>query len=77
MKMFQVLYKSFPNPNIRNEKVVEQLTQTLRDLYKCYVSEDATLVEVNPLILTDEEEIIALDAKVTLDDNVSSSLRRT
>ena len=36
-----------------------------------YQGEDATLVEVNPLISTDQGEIIALDGKVTLDDNAA------
>lgn len=38
-------------------------------LYEVFVKEDATLVEVNPLILSKDGEIIALDGKVSLDDN--------
>jgi len=38
-------------------------------LYDVFVKEDATLVEVNPLILSNEGEVIALDGKVSLDDN--------
>jgi len=38
-------------------------------LYDVFVKEDATLVEVNPLVLTTDGEIIALDGKVSLDDN--------
>ena len=38
-------------------------------LYDAFVAEEATLVEVNPLIVTPEREVRALDAKVTLDDN--------
>ena len=36
-----------------------------------YLEEDATLVEVNPLVLTEDGKIVALDGKVTLDDNAS------
>ena len=43
----------------------------LVDLYRCYVEGDADLVEINPLILTPEGKVHALDAKVTLDDNAS------
>jgi succinyl-CoA synthetase beta subunit len=43
----------------------------LRKLYRCYVDGDADLVEINPLILTPEGQVHALDAKVTLDDNAS------
>jgi succinyl-CoA synthetase beta subunit len=38
-------------------------------LYDVFVKEDATLVEVNPLVLTHGGDIVALDGKVTLDDN--------
>ena len=43
----------------------------LLKLYSCYVDGDADLVEVNPLILTPEGRVHALDAKVTLDDSAS------
>ena len=41
----------------------------LAKLYDTFVSEEAMLVEVNPLIVTPERSVVALDAKVTLDDN--------
>jgi succinyl-CoA synthetase beta subunit len=41
----------------------------LAKLYEVFTSEEATLVEVNPLIVTPDREVRALDAKVTLDDN--------
>jgi len=40
-------------------------------LWDVFTGEDATLVEVNPLVLTAEGRVIALDAKVTLDDNAA------
>ncbi len=40
-------------------------------LWAVFVDEDATLVEVNPLVLTGDGRVVALDAKVTLDDNAS------
>jgi succinyl-CoA synthetase beta subunit len=43
----------------------------LVDLYRCYVEGDADLVEINPLILTPEGRVHALDAKVTLDDDAA------
>ena len=42
---------------------------TLGKLYRAFVSFDCDLIEVNPLILTEEGEVVALDAKVTLDEN--------
>ena len=38
-------------------------------LYKCYVDTDASLVEINPLVLTSDEKIVALDAKFNFDNN--------
>ena len=41
----------------------------IKSIYKMFVSTDANMVEINPLILTKEEKIICLDAKVNFDDN--------
>jgi succinyl-CoA synthetase beta subunit len=41
----------------------------LGKLYEVFEAEDATLVEVNPLLVTRSREVVALDAKVTVDDN--------
>jgi succinyl-CoA synthetase beta subunit len=49
--------------------VVRPVGAMLHRLYDAFVAEEATLVEVNPLIVTTEREVRALDAKVTLDDN--------
>ncbi len=49
--------------------VVRPVGAMLTKLYDVFVSEEATLVEVNPLIVTPERDVKALDAKVTLDDN--------
>jgi succinyl-CoA synthetase beta subunit len=43
----------------------------LLNLYRCYVEGDADLVEINPLILTPDGRVHALDAKVTVDDNAA------
>src|SRR5205085_11384073 len=49
--------------------VVKPVGAMLAKLYDAFVAEEATLVEVNPLIVTPDREVRALDAKVTLDDN--------
>jgi succinyl-CoA synthetase beta subunit len=49
--------------------VVRPIGAMLAKLYEVFVAEEATLVEVNPLIITPEREVRALDAKVTLDGN--------
>jgi succinyl-CoA synthetase beta subunit len=47
----------------------ESVATVLLNLWKCFVAEDATLVEINPLVKTNDGQIIALDGKVTFDDN--------
>ncbi|HXY43838.1 MAG TPA: ADP-forming succinate--CoA ligase subunit beta, partial [Acidimicrobiales bacterium] len=49
----------------------EQAADVLVNLYRCYVEGDADLVEVNPLVLTTAGSVLALDAKVTLDDDAA------
>jgi succinyl-CoA synthetase beta subunit len=49
----------------------EQTAELLVKLYRCYTEGDCDLAEVNPLILTTDGEVKALDAKVTLDENAS------
>ena len=50
-------------------KVADQVADILVRLWDVMIAEDATLVEVNPLVLTPEGQVLALDGKVTLDDN--------
>ncbi len=49
--------------------VSDQVAAVLAKLAEVALSEDATLIEVNPLILTADREVVALDAKVTIDPN--------
>jgi succinyl-CoA synthetase beta subunit len=51
------------------EDVVEGVADALMALYEVWLKEDATLAEINPLIVTPDREVRALDAKVTLDGN--------
>ena len=51
--------------------VRDQVIAILQDLWQVLVKEDATLVEVNPLAKTPEGVVLALDGKVSLDDNAS------
>jgi succinyl-CoA synthetase beta subunit len=52
-----------------NPALVRPLTTLILNAYKAFVSEDCSLVEVNPLVLTGDGRALALDAKVTFDDN--------
>ena len=47
----------------------KEMTKFISALYKAYVGSDASLFEINPVLKTSDDKIIAVDAKVTLDDN--------
>jgi len=50
-------------------EVQDQVADVLVKLWAAFVAEDATLMEINPLVKTEDGRIVALDGKVTLDDN--------
>lgn len=50
-------------------EVIDQVAEVLIKLWDAFMKEDATLMEINPLVKTSDGKIIALDGKVTLDDN--------
>ena len=49
--------------------VIDQVAEVLVKLWQAFIKEDATLMEINPLVKTSDGKVIALDGKVTLDDN--------
>ena len=49
--------------------IVPQMVRTLKACYRAFRDLDATMVEINPLVITNDNQIIALDAKMTFDDN--------
>ena len=49
--------------------LADQLDGLIKNLYKFFVEKDASLLEINPLIITDTKKLICLDAKVNFDDN--------
>lgn len=51
------------------EEIQEQTAEVIVKLWDTFINSDATLVEVNPLVKTEDNRVIALDGKVTLDEN--------
>jgi len=51
------------------DELIDSVSDVIAKLYEVFVKEDATLVEVNPLVLTEDGQILALDGKITLDEN--------
>ena len=49
--------------------LVQQMVRTLQGCYRAFTELDATMVEINPLVVTTDNRVIALDAKMTFDDN--------
>ncbi|MEM9694026.1 MAG: ADP-forming succinate--CoA ligase subunit beta, partial [Myxococcota bacterium] len=56
---------------LTSKAAMRSFGKTLKGLYACFVAEDASLVEVNPLIVTKGDEIVALDGKMEVDNNAS------
>ena len=52
-----------------NESANNQAVNLIKSIYKMFVETDANLVEINPLILTKDNKIVCLDAKMNFDDN--------
>jgi len=52
-----------------SEKSKKQAFHLIQSIYKILIEKDASLIEVNPLILTKDEELLCLDAKISFDDN--------
>lgn len=50
-------------------EVFKDFVKFITNLYKAYINLDASLLEINPLVITEDNKVLALDAKVTLDDN--------
>ena len=50
---------------------VDQATQFMLALYQAFVEEDASLAEINPLVVTGAGDVVALDAKINFDDSAS------
>jgi len=49
--------------------LISQMVRTLQGCYRAFSELDATMVEINPLVVTGDDRVIALDAKMTIDDN--------
>ena len=54
-----------------DDELAPKVADVFVKLYAVYTGEDATLVEVNPLILSEDGDVIALDGKVSLDENAA------
>jgi len=51
------------------KEVVSQFVSMLQNLYRLFMQKDLSMVEINPLVITKEKKLIALDGKILVDDN--------
>ena len=54
---------------VGGKETMKGFTKLLESLYRCFLAEDCSMLEINPLVVTKDNAIVALDAKVVLDDN--------
>ena len=53
------------------------MTKFIAALYKAYENSDSSLFEINPVLKTSDDKILAVDAKVTIDENALYSIKIT
>ena len=61
--------KKIIEPFSLSKKIENQAHDLIKSIYKILIEKNASLIEINPLVLTKENDIICLDAKITFDDN--------
>ena len=61
--------KKIIKPFILSKKIEKQTSDLIQIIYKILIEKDASLIEINPLILTEDDNILCLDAKINFDDN--------
>ncbi len=60
----KIAFKLFQDPQL-----IKQAVHLLQQLYQLLIDTDASLVEINPLVITDKNQLLALDGKMNFDDN--------
>jgi len=61
--------KKIIKPFNLSEKTKHQASNLLKSIYRLLIEKDASLIEINPLVLTENEDLLCLDAKINFDDN--------
>ena len=61
--------KKITQPFVLSGKSQKQTFDLIQSIYKILIKKDASLIEINPLILTEDDNILCLDAKINFDDN--------
>ena len=54
-----------------DQSLTDQVADTVKKLFKCFIENDATMIEINPLGVTIDAQIVLCDQKLNIDDNAS------
>lgn len=63
------LARHFAFTFFKKPEIAEQMGKIIQKLYSVFIEKDASLAEINPLVMTDQGTLLAIDAKMTFDDN--------
>ena len=55
--------------NLGLEAHADQVSNMFTRIYECFIAKDCDMVEINPLVLTDDGKVLAADSKITVDSN--------
>jgi len=61
--------KKITNPFNLSKKLEKKASDLIQLIYKIMIEKDASLIEINPLVLTKDKDLVCLDAKINFDDN--------
>ena len=61
--------KKIINPFSLSEKTKHKASELVKSIYRLLIEKDASLIEINPLVLTKDDDLFCLDAKINFDDN--------
>lgn len=76
-KIYKISADVFSEPNTDDlmkktglpVEIQNRISDIIKKLYRLYIEKDATLAEINPLVITEDDKVIAADAKINIDDN--------
>jgi len=63
------LARKFAFVLFKDIQLINEFVSILQNLYQLFIDKDASLAEINPLVLSEQEHLVAVDAKMTFDDN--------
>lgn len=63
------LHKAAANLGIADQ--ADQVANVFSKIYECFMAKDCDMVEINPLVLTNDKQVLAADSKIVIDSNAA------